>query len=304
MIFRPKIFISSTFKENKKLREDIRKYFHSTGAEPLLYEQELTPSVLPMTYRHNLLDADFMILIVKEDYGTKTELGISGIHEEYKIAFNNKIPLHVYLQKNDTEDNPLIKELKKDGISYYYFTSDKELMKKLKETTFTIAKEIMQNHVDKSKLPDKTIKNQAGNKDYLRSMEVVSIVESMRNTAETYEIDWLYSDIFTECMSRVIYEFSAPIHHFINWKLDELLNDMLSIATTFIDHSYTDFTSTGTHKTLEISLLGKVQINYLEYHKCSKWDKEDYRKSLSDFFEKYNAFRHLVQEIRTEIDLI
>ena len=63
MIFRPKIFISSTFKENKKLREDIRKYFHSTGAEPLLYEHELTPSVLPMTYRQNLLDADFICTI-------------------------------------------------------------------------------------------------------------------------------------------------------------------------------------------------------------------------------------------------
>lgn len=73
-----------------------------------------------------------MILIVKSEYGTKTEHGISGIHEEYKIALNNKIPLHVYLQKSDedttsvddnsenTEDikNPLIDDLTKDGISY------------------------------------------------------------------------------------------------------------------------------------------------------------------------------------------
>ena len=70
MIFRPKIFISSTFGENKKLRDQIRNYFYSVGAEPLLYEYELTPSIQPMTYRINLADADFMIMIVKDNYGT------------------------------------------------------------------------------------------------------------------------------------------------------------------------------------------------------------------------------------------
>lgn len=47
MIFRPKIFISSTFKENKSLREDIHDFFVSVGAEPMLYEKEMTPSVIP-----------------------------------------------------------------------------------------------------------------------------------------------------------------------------------------------------------------------------------------------------------------
>ena len=100
MIFRPKIFISSTFKENEKIRNQIRDYFYSVGAEPLLYEYELTPSIQPMTYRINLADADFMIMIVKDNYGTETESGLSGIHEEYKIAHNNNIPLHVYLKKD------------------------------------------------------------------------------------------------------------------------------------------------------------------------------------------------------------
>lgn len=304
MIFRPKIFISSTFTENIKLREDIRKYFYSAGAEPLLYENELTPSVLPMTYRNNLLDADFVILIIKEDYGTETEFGISGIHEEYKIAFNNNIPLHVYLQKNNTEDNPLVKELKRDGISYYYFNSDTELLKRLKETTFTIAKEIMYNRIDKSELPDTAIKKQAGNIDYVRSMQVVSIIEAMCIIVKSYDIDWIYSNIFTECMSRVIYEFSFSVHNFINWKLDELLVDILSVANSFIEHSVRDFTSTGTYNMVEISILGKTRVNHLQYQKCSDWDKEDYKKALKEFFEKYDEFKKLVQNIRTEIDLI
>lgn len=304
MIFRPKIFISSTFKENIKLRENIRKYFYSTGAEPLLYENELTPSVLPMTYRHNLLDADFMILIVKEDYGTETDLGISGIHEEYKIAFNNKIPLHVYLKKGNVDDNPLIKELKKDGISYYYFDSDKDLMARLKETTFTIAKEIMQNHIDKSKLPDETIKKMAGKVDYNRAMQVISIIESMSEAVKINEVDWISSDIFTECLERIIYEFSSNHHHFVNWKLDEQLNNMLKIASNYISHSVLDFTSTGAYRNCNISVLGDVQVHFLSYNKNTEWEQKNYMNELKQFFEEYEKFKNMVQCMRIEIDLI
>ena len=161
MIFRPKIFISSTFTENEDLRNQIHEYFYSVGAEPLLYEHELTPSILPMTYRTSLLDADFMIMIVKDNYGTETVSGLSGIHEEYKIAQNNNIPLHVYLKKDskdstsETIDNPLIDDMRIDGISYYYFDSDVDLIKRLKETTFTIAKEIMLRQIETYKLPKK-----------------------------------------------------------------------------------------------------------------------------------------------------
>jgi len=309
MIFRPKIFISSTFKENEKVREQIRKYFYSVGAEPLLYERELTPSISPMTYRINLLDADFMILIVKDDYGTETETGISGMHEEYRIAHNNKIPLHVYLKRNsnvpiDKEVNPLVEELKKDGISYYYFNSDSDLLKHLKETTFTIAKEIMVNDITNSKIPKKSIIKLAGNSDYDRAMQIITIIESMRDVAKIYELDLITSTIFSECLECIIYEFSSLRHHFINWKLDEILNNILKIAAIYIDHSVKDFTATSNSHEYTIKILNTVNVNNLSYHKCSDWQISDYEKSLDTFFNEYEKFKEIVQNIRTEIDLL
>lgn len=309
MIFRPKIFISSTFKENEKVREQIRNYFYSVGAEPLLYERELTPSISPMTYRINLLDADFMILIIKDGYGTETETGMSGMHEEYRIAHNNKIPLHVYLKRNNNvtiekEENPLIEDLKKDGISYYYFYSDSDLLKRLKETTFTIAKEIMLNDITKSKIPKDSITKLAGNSDYDRAMQIVTIIESMKNVVKINDLDWITSSIFSECMECVIYEFSSLRHHFINWKLDDSLNSLLKISNEHIEHSGRDFTSNGNYREYPVKILSKVKACNLIYNKCSDWDIKDYRKSLEEFFKTYEEFVKLVQSMRTEIDTL
>lgn len=55
MAFKPRIFISSTFSDNKKVRDSIKKHFIELGAEPLLYESNLTPSTKPMTYRKDIL---------------------------------------------------------------------------------------------------------------------------------------------------------------------------------------------------------------------------------------------------------
>lgn len=306
MIFRPKIFISSTFKENEKIRKQIRNYFHSVGAEPLLYEHELTPSTQPMTYRTNLLDADFMILIIKNDYGNETELGISGIHEEYKIAHSNKIPLHVYLKntnaKSDEKDNPLVKELKKDGISYYYFNSDTDLLNRLKETTFTIAKEIMLNDITNSKIPKDSIIKLAGDSDYNRAMEIISIIESMKDVVKKNELDWIYTDIFTVCLEPIHYEFVSAHHHFINWKLDECLNNMLKISATYMNQSTTDFTPNRNCKQYYINVLGKVDVYRLDSQ--NSISLKHYQDILDNFFTAYDDFKTVVQNMRTEIDMI
>ena len=38
-----------------------------------------------MTYRKDRLEADIVILIMKDNYGTETDWEISGTHEEYRI---------------------------------------------------------------------------------------------------------------------------------------------------------------------------------------------------------------------------
>lgn len=307
MIFRPKIFISSTFTGNERIRNQIRDYFYSIGAEPLLYEHELTPSIHPMTYRINLSDADFMIMIVKDNYGTETETGLSGIHEEYKIAHNNNIPLHVYLKKELSSEsiiNPLIDDLKKDGISYYYFDDDKDLLKRLKETTFTIAKEIMLKEIEISKIPKESIIKLAGNSDYLRAMQIVSIIESMKDAIQIFELDWLYSNLFVECLERIGYEFSSLGHHFINWKIDDLLREMLNISNEYSYHFVRDFTTNGNHRDIQIKILNMVKVSSSLYDEATEWKLDDYRSNMNKFFEVYENFKKLVQNIRTEIDVI
>lgn len=308
MIFRPKIFISSTFSDNMNLRQKIREYFYSVGAEPLLYENELTPSTIPMTYRENIKDADFVILIMRNNYGTKTDWNISGTHEEYIIARNNSIPIHVYLLKNTAEavpaDNPLIGALKADQVSYYYYKNDKDLLSKLKETTFTIAKEIMLNQIVKNNLPSTSIAKLSGNLDYNRAIEVIQIIESMKICKTKYGLDWLDSNLFMTCLEPIQMEFSASPHNFLNWKLDELLNDMLSAAQSIISNYVLDYTRAAEEsRNFSIAVLGKVAVSESLYHPNTKMSQADYVQEYENFFKKYEAFKLCVQEIRTTTDL-
>ena len=98
--FKPRIFISSLLKNRIKLRESIEKILTSAGAEVLLYEKILTPSVNLNAYRTNVKDADFIIMILDENYGTKTKTGRSGVEEEYIIATENRIKTHIYLKNS------------------------------------------------------------------------------------------------------------------------------------------------------------------------------------------------------------
>ncbi|MCI8309854.1 MAG: DUF4062 domain-containing protein [Clostridia bacterium] len=308
MIFSPKIFISSTFSDNKELRDNIDKYFQQIGATPLLYEYNLTPSTKPLTYRTDILEADFIILIIKDKYGTKTKSGFSGIHEEYKIASANGIPMHIYLKKNPKESkkkNKLVDEVKSEGISYYYFENDEEVLNQIKKTTFVIAKEIMLNQITKNNLPRNTIINLASNEDYNKAMEIISIIEDMRKLVVSNELDWIYTDIFTVCVEPIMYEFPALQHKFINWKIDELLQEMLIVAREFIKHSTLDFSTVGNFREYKISILAKIEVSNLSNANNSNiWGISNYENCLKRFFGKYEEFKKITQDIRIEADII
>lgn len=306
MIFRPKIFISSTFKDNENIRQKVRDYFYSVGAEPLLYEKELTPSVLPMTYRENIKDSDFVILIIKENYGTPTDWNISGTHEEYLIAHENKIPIHVYLLKTAAaaSGNQLIEDLKKDGISYYYFDNDAELYNKLIQTTFTIAKEIMISQVEKNNLPEKTIVKLAGNLDYQKAISIIQIIESMKICVEKYEMSYIENNIILACFQPIYYEFKTCKHYFINWKLNELFSEMLNIVKEFTAHYGLDFTSKGDYRDYPIAVLGRIHVSNSSYYQNTDWLIAKYHEELEKLFEKFEVFKRCVQDLRTEVDII
>ena len=162
----------------------------------------------------------------------------------------------------------------------------------------------MLNDIAKSKVPKETITKLAGNSDYDRAMQVITIIESMKNVVQINELDWIYSSIFTDCLERIKYEFSSLNHHFINWKLDELLDNMLKIATDFMNLSGMNFIANGSGREYSINILGQIRVQTLSSTFYTDWGTDDYQECLNSFFESYNEFKKTVQNMRTEIDLL
>lgn len=304
MAFRPRIFISSTFNDNKKLRSCIEKHFINLGAEPLLYESNLTPSTKPMTYRKDILEADFVILIMKDNYGTETDWGISGTHEEYKIAKENRIPIHVYLKLSKSPDNKLIKELLADQVSFYYFKTDTELMNRLKKTTFVIAEEIILKNLDQKRISHLKICQLSYNSDYQRAMDIIRSVEQMKKYNNQMGFDYLTTNIFMIFMEPIINYFNHQDHIFINWKLDDTLKKVVSIADKFINNHALDYTITpSTSTALTDETFREILVSRVSYSQNTDFTNSDYQLLLKDFFEKYEVFKNLVKELRFLADI-
>ena len=45
--------------------------------------------------KYHIVDADFIVLILDNNYGAKTDWGISGTEEEYEIAIRHKKKIHI-----------------------------------------------------------------------------------------------------------------------------------------------------------------------------------------------------------------
>lgn len=304
MAFKPRIFISSTFSDNKKVRDCIRKHFTELGAEPLLYESNLTPSTKPMTYRKDILEADFVILIMKDNYGTETDWGISGTHEEYKIAKENRIPIHAYLKLSKSPDNKLIKELLADQVSFYYFKTDAELLNRLKETTFIIAEEIILKNLEQKRLSHSKVCQLSYNSDYQRAMDIIRSVEQMKKYSNQFGFDYLTTNIFTNFMEPIISYFNHQEHIFINWKMDDALGNVVLIADKFINNHVLDYTTIpNTSTELTDETYREVLVSRVSYCKNTDLNNDDYQQLLKDFFEKYEVFKDLTKELRFLADI-
>lgn len=304
MAFKPRIFISSTFSDNKKVRDCIRKHFTELGAEPLLYESNLTPSTKPMTYRKDILEADFVILIMKDNYGTETDWGISGTHEEYKIAKENRIPIHAYLKLSKSPDNKLIKELLADQVSFYYFKTDAELLNRLKETTFIIAEEIILKNLEQKRLSHSKVCQLSYNSDYQRAMDIIRSVEQMKKYSNQFGFDYLTTNIFTNFMEPIISYFNHQEHIFINWKLDDALGNVVLIADKFINNHVLDYTTIpNTSTELTDETYREVLVSRVSYCQNTDLNNDDYQQLLKDFFEKYEVFKDLTKELRFLADI-
>lgn len=298
MYFKPRIFISSVMKDKLTLRKNIKDFLLSVGAECLLYEGNLTPSTLNTTYRYDITEADFVIIILDEHYGSLTERGISGTEEEFNIAIANKMKTHIYLKNTNNDElsekqQNFIDKIQNQSISYYYYKDDKELLKRIKESIFTIAKEIVINNISNEKLDDKTKLKMAFNHDYELAIGFISIHNQLLQVIRNNEIDYILTNIVTEFTDYPYLYLKANPNAFYDIKLYDLLLSCYQIADEFNSKHVIDFTSHHTIMNVNIPLLGEITITHCKtYDKC--YDTEWYQQT----FDKYKkSFDHLIEYI-------
>lgn len=240
MYFRPKIFISSTF-ELSDLRAKIKGYFESVGAEAILYEKDLTPSINIATYRQDIKEADFVIFIFNETYGTKTGSGKSGTHEEWDITKESKIPKHVYLKKiknklKKDQKEFIDKELGKENISYYYYDNNNDLMKQIKKMTFTVARDIAINKIYDQNLEEKIIKKLAIDSDYKKALDLIRDIDLIKNLNRLGLAGFIDTSIINDLIGNwKMYFVDNNYDIFIDKKLNESFIEVYNEYNKFID---------------------------------------------------------------------
>lgn len=306
MLFRPRIFISSTFKENEQIRNTIKKLFEESGAEPLLYEKNLTPSVLPLTYRQNVLDSDFIILILKEKYGVKTNSGLSGTHEEYRIARENKVPMHVYLKEDDgsnsgqtnEEIEKFKRELESDNVSYYFYKEEQDLIQRISETIFTIAKEIMLNDILKLNLPDNDVAKLKLNKDYSKAIAIFKIIDSALTLCKYYGVDFVNTTLFMDMQEEISMYYANQDYTFIDLKLNEEFNKLYSKGSE-ISYELVNTTERGnflrdyTLSNHPLSLFNNKTIGI----------NDNIYEDIKEYWSIYEEFKKFVQLYKVSHDI-
>ena len=304
MFFKPRIFISSTLRENLTIRKEVEKHFRSCGAEPLLYEVNLTPSTIKYTYRTDILESDFVIFIIKDEYGTKTDTGLSGTHEELELAFSNNIPHHVYIkldQSASSEAEPS-KELKKaiddNHISYFYYKDDEELLNRLKETTFTIAKEASYRNLTKTVLDKKTAATIALNYDYEKSLGIIKIIEAILGYADKFDL--INTSLFIELESL----FDWIEHNdwiFIDKKLQEMVESLRTIWLSFAELHGHNFCFVKIIGTISVPIWGNVTIHSLD-RASNNADVEQCAQYISTFKKEFEKFCDYIKNSKFVID--
>lgn len=234
MFFKPKIFISSTF-DLSQLRDCLKTFFETIGAEALLYEHNLTPSYSKKVYLQDVANADFVIFIFHNRYGTKTEGGRSGIHEEWDAIKEVKVPFHIYVYESEKQEDEmkdfLTKEVHIDQYSYYYFKSDDDLLKRIKETTFQIASEIENYRINNKDLPEDIINQLVFKHDYKLAIE---IIKPFNYCLEKYDLSYfIHFDFILQVLSPWCYVFDDTNAIFIDRQFNDKIKPLLDVVFQF-----------------------------------------------------------------------
>jgi hypothetical protein len=160
---KPHVFISSRLKLGV-MRGQIKEILTTSGFSVEMYEADSTPSSEPATYLRDIIDADFVIFVLDESYGTPRDAtGLSGVHEEWKRIRENRIPNHVYLRqspgrKPERRQKEFINsELIAHEISYFYYDSPKRLLNQIRSSIVKMVLDIARSRSFRARLSPRTV---------------------------------------------------------------------------------------------------------------------------------------------------
>ena len=304
MFFKPRIFISSLL----QMREEIKAVIEGCGATALLYEKDLTPSINAYTYRKDILDADFIIVILDEKYGATTSSGMSGTEEEYNLATENKQNVHVYIKNTkesdlDEKQNDFLNKIKKSGASYYIYEDESDLIKRIKESVMSIAKEIAVSKLSKNDIDEKTLKKIAFEHDYEIAIGIAAIYQTFRKILDEEFVDYLYSDIALEFFDSIYYWVKSNTLLFNDHEFYSLCLNALTTIKEFIHKHAMDFTTTTRVRNYFVPKKGNIEIISCKANNPRESiDIDWYQTKMREFYTKFNAFIEYIKNKKYDLD--
>jgi hypothetical protein len=305
MYFKPRIFISSTLADNLSIREELDEFFESVGAELMLYESNLTPSISPMVYRRDIKEADFVIFIIKDTYGKKTNKGISGTHDEFRIAEANNIPKHVYIKRTakTSKNKILIKEIENQEISYYYFQDDKQLLDRIKQTVFTIARDIVISKIAQAEIDFLSIRKIDIYFNYNQALAIFKIMDELLNLITQSPFDHINSNIVLAALDNLSEWVQRKGQIFIDTKINDLFLDYMKAYDIYGSAYSLDYVSGRTYRDIPFPVYDIIRVSFSSVVPSPQYSIDDYKNMFDELMNKFTIFKAAVLDEKNQIDI-
>ena len=304
MYFKPRIFISSTMGDKLELRKKIKEWFESAGAEVALYEKDLTPSTNSNTYRDDVLQTDFVIFILDERYGAKTNTGLSGTEEEFRIVSNNKKPCHVYLKQIEKTDEAKKFEdlIKSRGISYYYYKDDADLLQRIQSTCFTIAKDIFISNLYSQKIDPCIINKTAKKADYNSGLYYCEMFDRLFEICNNTPYGIENSNLLIAAFDGLSNWVNNSKTIFIDQKLEDMLREIFARIDEINSYISTNSSSSGSYVSLSFPFVEEINVCFNKC--CGVYDTTWINSRSQEMTSKYHSFKTYLANMQMTADLL
>ncbi|NQT69565.1 MAG: DUF4062 domain-containing protein [Desulfobacteraceae bacterium] len=217
-MIRLKVFISSAQKELRRQRVAVGSLlatdpFLSETTVPRIFEDYPAPLVPnKKAYLELLRTCHIYLLIIGKEYGTVIVNGLSAVHQEYRFAQDLKLPTLVCVMgdasfEREEKTEQFFEEITKDGHTYSRFSSDRELLEKVRirlveyiETTFDTAPTQLQDIHSKETLRSASnLERQQVNNKLLSGLDQ-DLAREMVSAAEEKPIEKVTDELISQAL--------------------------------------------------------------------------------------------------------